>query len=601
MKKAVVALALGTLLLVPGHAVAAVGAVSTFTPEGTWLASFPVGLAAGQYISFVERDASGRIYVGRVDSGHGTNQFNPNDMIAVFDASGNLLSTIKGSSRNQNGLAFDSLGNLYFGGVPDGGPLGNNLVYRFTAAGVETSTFGLQLNDYSDFVTAPGDRLFAMRFNDRDILEFTTAGAQVNAISLFGRFGSALAIDEAGASLWAYEPQNGGNPPGNLLVHYDLGLNELGTIDLEELDNPSVVALEVNADGELLLLLYDARDPGPGDRRDPPPDDRARAPADCQQPHSGRRRESARRARQSGGHDRRRPGPGPRGARRAGSRAACRRRQASRAQLDLPRRSPLCGERIARRMPAVPTSTPHAAVILAAGQGKRMQSSLPKVLHEVAGRPMLARVLEVARAAGCDPIVAIVGHGGDQVRAALESADVVWAEQREQRGTGHAVAQAAPALGAESRTILILSGDVPLVRPETLSRLVEAAAGAWGAMAVATLSEPGRLGRVIARGDGTLERIVEAADATPEELKNRRINAGLYALPSPALFSFLAKLEPANAQGELYLTDALGDAVQAGHRIALVELDDPDEALGVNDREDLARVQRLALARGWTA
>jgi bifunctional UDP-N-acetylglucosamine pyrophosphorylase/glucosamine-1-phosphate N-acetyltransferase len=116
-------------------------------------------------------------------------------------------------------------------------------------------------------------------------------------------------------------------------------------------------------------------------------------------------------------------------------------------------------------------------------------------------------------------------------------------------------------------------------------------------MAVATLSDPGRLGRVFAKSDGTLDRIVEAADATPGELANRRVNAGLYALPSPALFSFLDELRPTNAQGELYLTDALGDVVRSGERIALVELDDPDEALGVNDREDLARVHRLALER----
>jgi bifunctional UDP-N-acetylglucosamine pyrophosphorylase/glucosamine-1-phosphate N-acetyltransferase len=226
-----------------------------------------------------------------------------------------------------------------------------------------------------------------------------------------------------------------------------------------------------------------------------------------------------------------------------------------------------------------------------------MRSAIPKVLHEVAGRPMLARVLDVARAAGCDPIVVVVGHGGEAVRAAFADSGVVWAEQREQKGTGHALAQAAPALGVRPQIVLVLSGDVPLLRSSTLERLLDAAASHWGAMAVASLDSPGRLGRVLARPDGTLDRIVEAADASPEELAIRCVNAGLYALPSPALFAFLERLNPSNAQGELYLTDALGDAVRSGERIALVDLADPDEALGVNDREDLARVHRLALAR----
>ncbi len=244
------------------------------------------------------------------------------------------------------------------------------------------------------------------------------------------------------------------------------------------------------------------------------------------------------------------------------------------------------------------SSQPPAAVVLAAGQGKRMKSELPKVLHEVAGQPMLARVLAAARAAGCAPVVVLVGHGAEAVRRAFAGdGELRWVVQAEQRGTGHALALAAEALAAEQRTLLVLSGDVPLVRPETLGRLLAATAGAWGAMAVATLAEPGRLGRVLAKGDGSLDRIVEAADATPEELTIRRVNAGLYALPAPAIFDYLARLRPTNAQGELYLTDALGAASADGRRIALVELEDPEEALGVNDREDLARVHGLALAR----
>jgi bifunctional UDP-N-acetylglucosamine pyrophosphorylase/glucosamine-1-phosphate N-acetyltransferase len=237
------------------------------------------------------------------------------------------------------------------------------------------------------------------------------------------------------------------------------------------------------------------------------------------------------------------------------------------------------------------------AVVLAAGQGKRMRSALPKVLHEVAGRPMLARVLATARLSGCDRLLVVVGHRAESVRAAFPDSDLTWVEQREQRGTGHALLQAAPHAADGGALLLVLSGDVPLVRAATLDRLARAAAAGWGAMAAATLREPGTLGRVLTRLDGTLDRIVEVADANPLELAICRVNAGLYALPAPEIFDFLAALEPDNAQGELYLTDALGNAAAAGRRIEVVELDDPDEALGVNDRADLARVHRLLLER----
>ena len=236
------------------------------------------------------------------------------------------------------------------------------------------------------------------------------------------------------------------------------------------------------------------------------------------------------------------------------------------------------------------------AVVLAAGQGKRMRSALPKVLHEVAGRPMLARVLATARLSGCDRLLVVVGHRAESVRAAFPETDLTWVEQREQRGTGHALLQAAPHADRPA-LLLVLSGDVPLVRAATLDRLAKAAAAGWGAMAAATLREPGTLGRVLTRLDGTLDRIVEVADATPEELAICRVNAGLYALPAPEIFDFLTALEPDNAQGELYLTDALGDAAAAGRRIEVIELDDPNEALGVNDRADLARVHQLLLER----
>jgi bifunctional UDP-N-acetylglucosamine pyrophosphorylase/glucosamine-1-phosphate N-acetyltransferase len=244
---------------------------------------------------------------------------------------------------------------------------------------------------------------------------------------------------------------------------------------------------------------------------------------------------------------------------------------------------------------------PRLAVVLAAGKGTRMRSALPKVLHRAAGRPLLAWVLDAARAAGCERILVVVGHGAEQVRAApgLGGGDVTWVEQTEQRGTGHALAQAAGHIAGPAQ-LLVLSGDVPLVCAATLERLLDAAAGGWGAVAVAEMAHPGALGRVIAGEDpvgGRLVRIVEAADASPAELALGTVNAGLYALPAPEIFAWLNGLEPANAQGELYLTDAVTAAAAAGRRVALVGLDDPREAQGVNDRRELAAAHRALLDR----
>ncbi len=236
------------------------------------------------------------------------------------------------------------------------------------------------------------------------------------------------------------------------------------------------------------------------------------------------------------------------------------------------------------------------AVVLAAGQGKRMRSTLPKVLHPVGGRPMLERVIEAARRGGCQKILVIVGHGAGEVQEAITGDDIIWVEQRQQLGTGHALAQAEPHIDGDA-ILLVLSGDVPLVTPATLDRLAAATDDCWGAMATAELEQPGSLGRVLTRASGELERIVEAADAGLEELAIRRVNAGIYALPAPSIFSFLHRLETGNAQGEFYLTDALGDAASAGETIRTVDLDDPAEAFGINDRNELARVHRALLER----
>ena len=215
----------------------------------------------------------------------------------------------------------------------------------------------------------------------------------------------------------------------------------------------------------------------------------------------------------------------------------------------------------------MPHPRPRVAVILAAGKGTRMKSSRPKVLHEAAGRPLLAWVIDAARAAGCGRILVVVGHGAGQVRETIEGEDLRWVIQAEQRGTGHALAQAESEVDGEA-TVLVLSGDVPLMNPATLEQLVRSAEEGWGAMAVAELEEPGSLGRVIVDESGAFRRIVEARDADPEELAVRRINAGLYALPAPEIFEYLRNLKTDNAQGELYLTDAVTQAAADGRRCA---------------------------------
>jgi bifunctional UDP-N-acetylglucosamine pyrophosphorylase/glucosamine-1-phosphate N-acetyltransferase len=225
-----------------------------------------------------------------------------------------------------------------------------------------------------------------------------------------------------------------------------------------------------------------------------------------------------------------------------------------------------------------------------------MRSSLPKVLHRAAGRPLLQWVIDAARAAGCQRILVVVGHGAERVREEISGDDLGWVLQAEQKGTGHALAQAEAEVPGAA-TLLVLSGDAPLVTAATLESLAAAAEAGWGSLAVAELAEPGSLGRVITDADGAFRRIIEARDANPEELAVRRVNAGLYALPAPDVFDYLRRLTPNNAQGELYLTDAVTNAAADGRAVRPLVLADPDEALGINDRAELAKLHRLLLDR----
>ncbi|MBU9298765.1 bifunctional UDP-N-acetylglucosamine diphosphorylase/glucosamine-1-phosphate N-acetyltransferase GlmU [Burkholderia multivorans] len=231
-------------------------------------------------------------------------------------------------------------------------------------------------------------------------------------------------------------------------------------------------------------------------------------------------------------------------------------------------------------------------VILAAGTGKRMRSALPKVLHPVAGRPLLSHVIATARTLQPSRLVVVVGHGADQVRAAVAAPDIQFAVQAEQLGTGHAVRQALPLLDPAQPT-LVLYGDVPLTRASTLQRLVDAARdGRYGILTV-TLDDPTGYGRIVRDAAGFVTRIVEQKDASPDELKIAEINTGIIVTPTEQLAMWLGALKNENAQGEYYLTDVVELAIEAGFEIVTAQPDEEWETLGVNSKAQLAELERI--------
>jgi len=231
-----------------------------------------------------------------------------------------------------------------------------------------------------------------------------------------------------------------------------------------------------------------------------------------------------------------------------------------------------------------------AVIVLAAGQGKRMHSSLPKVLHRLAGRPLLQHVLAAARALEPAQILVVYGHGGEEVRAAFPAESVEWIEQRERLGTGHALAQALPSV-AKGAHVLVLNGDVPMIRPETLQALASASSGGL-AICTSDLTDPAGYGRVVRDTGKRVRRIVEEKDATPKERRIREWYAGFLAAPAARLADWVAKLKPANAQNEYYLTDVVGLAVRDRVRVTTVKAVDPWEVAGVNSRYELAVLER---------
>jgi bifunctional UDP-N-acetylglucosamine pyrophosphorylase/glucosamine-1-phosphate N-acetyltransferase len=229
-------------------------------------------------------------------------------------------------------------------------------------------------------------------------------------------------------------------------------------------------------------------------------------------------------------------------------------------------------------------------LVLAAGLGKRMRSQLPKVLHPLAGRPLLAHVLDTARELAPRKIIVVHGHGAERVREAFPQDRIEWVLQPEQLGTAHAVMQAMPRVDPQA-DVLLLYGDVPLTRAATLRRLVEAA-GEGLALLTADVENGGAYGRVVRDASGRILKIIEQRDASLAERAIREINAGFYALSARRLSGWLKKIDNRNVQKEYYLTDLVGLAVGEGVPVVGVKTDDPWEAAGVNSKGELAELER---------
>ncbi|MBK6980341.1 MAG: bifunctional UDP-N-acetylglucosamine diphosphorylase/glucosamine-1-phosphate N-acetyltransferase GlmU [Betaproteobacteria bacterium] len=238
------------------------------------------------------------------------------------------------------------------------------------------------------------------------------------------------------------------------------------------------------------------------------------------------------------------------------------------------------------------STEPLQVVILAAGEGKRMRSRLPKVLHPLGGRPMLQHVLDAARRLSPSRLAVVIGHGGESVAARLDAPDVAWVLQERQLGTGHAVVQALPKLEKRG-VVLVLYGDVPRIATGTLRSLVDAAAENQLAILTQEVDDPKGYGRIVRDASGRVTRIVEERDATEAERAIREVNTGIVAAPFAKLEAWLAGLGNANRQGEYYLTDIVAAAVAGEFPVAVRRPQSDSECLGVNSRRELARLERL--------
>ncbi len=239
---------------------------------------------------------------------------------------------------------------------------------------------------------------------------------------------------------------------------------------------------------------------------------------------------------------------------------------------------------------------PTTVIILAAGQGKRMRSGLPKVLHPIAGRPMLEHVLATAASLRPRAIRVVQGHGRERVKEVLAGRDFICVDQPEQRGTGHAVKLALPGIAAGD-VVLVLYGDVPLVQSATLKKLVSRAAAGKLAVLTAEFANPAGYGRIIRGERGRIVAIVEDKDASREQRAIREINTGLLACPAGKLAKLVGRLKANNAQREYYLTDVIGLAAKDGMPVVAVPAASEDEVMGINDKVQLARAGQILRRR----
>ncbi len=229
-------------------------------------------------------------------------------------------------------------------------------------------------------------------------------------------------------------------------------------------------------------------------------------------------------------------------------------------------------------------------IVLAAGEGTRMQSSIPKVLHVVGGRPLLEHVLNVASDLSPDTLNVVIGHGGAEVKARIEAPDVAWVDQAERKGTGHAVIQAMDNVDP-SATVLVLYGDVPLIEKTTLEQCIAAASDGIGIVTV-EMSDPKGLGRILRGADGRISAIIEEQDATEQQRTIQEVNTGILAASNATLAPLLASIETHNSQGEYYLTDVISLAASSGTQVTGVNAICPEEVQGINDHIQLAAVER---------
>jgi bifunctional UDP-N-acetylglucosamine pyrophosphorylase/glucosamine-1-phosphate N-acetyltransferase len=240
-------------------------------------------------------------------------------------------------------------------------------------------------------------------------------------------------------------------------------------------------------------------------------------------------------------------------------------------------------------------SKPLAAVVLAAGKGKRMRSDIPKVLHRLRGKPMVEYVIDAARQIGSERIILVVGHKWKQARSSLKHLKVEFVVQKEQLGTGHAVLQTKELLSDFQGDVLILCGDVPLLRTDTLKRLLSEHRDRKAAATVLTaiFEDPSGYGRVVRGNDGQVQKIVEDKDASTDEKRVREINTGTFCFDRTLLFSVLDQVTNENEQGEYYLTDTVKLLLDQKRTVWAVVAEDPSETVGINSNQELRKAEQI--------